>query len=80
MPFCISPRGEEAVGNQVSNKRAMAKWLTFRPLVETTRDTLAWFKAQSQDRQSHLKVGLTPEHEAEVLAAWHKQIGMTKSG
>src|SRR5439155_1579949 len=55
------------------HKRAIAKGLTFRPLVETARDTLAWFKAQSQDRQSHLKAGLTPEHEAEVLAAWHKQ-------
>jgi len=73
MPVWIPPRGEEAGGNQVSNKRAIAKGLTFRPLVETARDTLAWFKAQSQDRQSHLKAGLTPEHEAEVLAAWHKQ-------
>jgi 2'-hydroxyisoflavone reductase len=58
---------------------ALAKGLTFRPLVETARDTLAWFKAQPQGRQSHLKAGLTPEHEAEVLTAWHKQIGMTKS-
>src|SRR6266516_3680424 len=29
--------------------RALAKGLTFRPLAETTRDTLAWFKSQSQD-------------------------------
>jgi 2'-hydroxyisoflavone reductase len=58
---------------------ALAKGLTFRPLVETARDTLAWFKAQPQGRQSHLKAGLTPEREAEVLTAWHKQIGMTKS-
>src|ERR1700736_1211010 len=59
---------------------ALAKGLTFRPLADTARDTLAWFKSQSQDRQSHLKAGLAPEREAEVLAAWHKQIGMTKSG
>jgi 2'-hydroxyisoflavone reductase len=59
---------------------ALTKGLTFRPLVDTARDTLAWFKSQSQDRQSHLKAGLAPEREAEVLAAWHKQIGMTKSG
>src|SRR3984893_7243840 len=58
---------------------ALAKGITFRPLVETARDTLAWFKAQPQGRQSHLKAGLTLEHEAEVLTAWHKQIGMTKS-
>jgi 2'-hydroxyisoflavone reductase len=73
MPVWIPPRGEEAGANQISNKRALAKGLTFRPLAETARDTLAWFKKQSQDRQSHLKAGLSPEREAEVLAAWHKQ-------
>ena len=73
MPVWIPPRGEEAGGNQISNKRALAKGLTFRPLAETARDTLAWFKSQSQDRQSKLHAGLTPEREAEVLAAWHKQ-------
>jgi len=73
MPVWIPPRGEEAGGNQISNKRALAKGLTFRPLAETTRDTLAWFKSQPQERQSKLHAGLTPEREAEVLAAWHKQ-------
>ena len=73
MPVWIPPRGEEAGGNQISNQRALAKGLTFRPLAETARDTLAWFKTLPQDRQLHLKAGLTPEREAEVLAAWHKQ-------
>src|ERR1700736_776740 len=72
MPVWIPPRGEEAGANQVSNKRALAKGLTFRPLPETARATLAWFKKLPQDRQSHLKAGLTPEREAEVLALWHK--------
>ncbi len=53
--------------------RALAKGLTFRPLAETARDTLAWFKSLPQDRQSKLRAGLTPEREAEVLAAWKKQ-------
>jgi 2'-hydroxyisoflavone reductase len=73
MPVWIPPHGEEAGGNQVSNKRALAKALTFRPLADTARDTLAWFKTLPQDRQSHLKAGLTPEREREVLAAWKKQ-------
>jgi 2'-hydroxyisoflavone reductase len=72
MPVWLPPRGEEAGGNQVSNERARAKGLTFRPLAETARDTLAWFKSLPQDRQSHLKAGLSPEREAEVLAAWKK--------
>jgi 2'-hydroxyisoflavone reductase len=74
LPVWLPPRGEEAGGNQVSNQRALAKDLTFRPLAETARDTLAWFKSLPQDRQLHLKAGLTPEREAEVLAAWKKRL------
>ncbi len=77
MPVWIPPRGEEAGGGQINNRRALAKGLTFRPLAETARDTLAWFKSRPQDRQAKLRAGLTPEREAEVLAAWHKQ---TQSG
>ena len=58
--------------------RALNKGLTFRPLAETARDTLAWFKSLPQDRQAKLRAGLTPEREAEVLAAWKKK-EMTKS-
>src|SRR5439155_931293 len=46
---------------------------TFRPLADTARDTLAWFKSLPQDRQSKLRAGLTPEREAEVLNAWKKE-------
>jgi 2'-hydroxyisoflavone reductase len=73
MPVWVPPRGEEGGGNQVSNKRAVGKGLTFRPLADTTRDTVAWFKSQPQDRQAKMKAGLTPERESEALAAWHKQ-------
>jgi len=55
--------------------RALAKGLTFRPLADTARDTLAWFKSLPQDRQSKLRAGLTPEREAEVLSAWNKKKG-----
>jgi 2'-hydroxyisoflavone reductase len=73
MPVWIPPRGEEAGGSQISNQRALAKGLTFRPLADTARDTLAWFKTLPQDRQSKMRAGLTSEREAEVLAAWKKQ-------
>jgi len=70
--------GEESGMARTNITRALAKGLTFRPLAETARDTLAWFKSQPQDRQSKLRAGLTPEREAEVLAAWKKK-EMTKS-
>jgi nucleoside-diphosphate-sugar epimerase len=67
--------GKEGGLSRTNIERALSKALTFCPLDVTARDTLAWFKSQSQDRQSHLKAGLTPEREAEVLAQWHKQHG-----
>ena len=73
MPVWIPPRGEEAGGNRISIQRALAKGLTFRPLAETARDTLAWFKSQPAERKAKLKAGLSPEREKEVLATWHKK-------
>jgi len=65
--------GDELGLARTNINRALAKGLTFRPLAETTRDTLVWFKSLPQDRQSKMKAGLTPEREAEVLAEWKKQ-------
>lgn len=52
---------------------ALSKGLTFRPLAETARDTLAWFKSLPQDRQSKMRAGITPVREAGVLAAWKNE-------
>jgi 2'-hydroxyisoflavone reductase len=65
--------GKESGLARAKIDRALSKGLTFRPLAETAPDTLAWFKSRPQDRQSHLKAGLAPERETEVLAAWKKQ-------
>ncbi|MDP9004748.1 MAG: NAD-dependent epimerase/dehydratase family protein [Verrucomicrobiota bacterium] len=73
MPVWVPPRGEEGGMGRISIQRALAKGLTFRPLADTARDTLAWFKSQPPERQAKVKAGLSPEREAEVLAAWHKQ-------
>src|SRR5664279_5447224 len=73
MPVWVPPRGEEGGMGRISIQRALAKGLNFRPLADTARDTLGWFKSQSAERQAKLKAGLSPEREAEVLAAWHKR-------
>jgi 2'-hydroxyisoflavone reductase len=65
--------GKEGGLSRTNIDRALSKGLTFRPLADTARDTLAWFKSLPQDRQSHPKAGLSAEREAQVLAAWHKQ-------
>jgi 2'-hydroxyisoflavone reductase len=65
--------GEESGMARTSISRALTKGLTFRPLADTARDTLAWFQSQPPHRQAKMKAGLSPEREAEVLAAWHKK-------
>ncbi len=70
--------GKESGLARAKIDRALSKGLTCRPLAETARDTLAWFKSQPQDRQAKLRAGLAPEREAEVLTAWKKK-KMTKS-
>jgi len=74
MPVWI-PRSSEEVGGmgRVSNARALARGLTFRPVEDTARDTLAWFKTQPPERQEKLRSGLTPEREREVLTAWQQR-------
>jgi hypothetical protein len=53
---------------QADITKAMADGLTFRPLSETVSDTLRW--AQSRPDVYEWRAGLSPEREAEVLAAW----------
>jgi 2'-hydroxyisoflavone reductase len=71
MPVWIPPSGEGLGFAQISIKRAVEKGLTFRPLADTARDTIAWFKTLPAERQAKLGAGLQPQRETEVLAAWH---------
>jgi nucleoside-diphosphate-sugar epimerase len=67
MPLWI-PEKEGSVSN-VNVNRALAAGLTFRPLEETVRDTLAWRKTLPADAE--WPAGLKPERERELLALWH---------
>lgn len=79
MPVWISPQGSSAAMPRTSIKKALAEGLTFRPLAETARDTLAWFKTLPPDRQTALKAGLAAEREKELLADWHRTIAAAKA-
>jgi 2'-hydroxyisoflavone reductase len=60
----------------VDTTKARAAGFVTRPLAETVRDTLAWAKtlagdpARQEDGRYSVRT-LTPEREAELLAAWH---------
>jgi 2'-hydroxyisoflavone reductase len=53
------------------NTRALKAGLKFRPFEQTVRDTLAWYKTQSEGGRTRL-AGPAPEKEASLLAAWKR--------
>ncbi|VXB03564.1 Epimerase [Luteimonas sp. 9C] len=71
MPVWIAPVGEYAGFGRTRVDRAITAGLTHRPIDDTVRDTLAWWRAQPAERRAALKSGLTPQREAEMLATWH---------
>jgi 2'-hydroxyisoflavone reductase len=50
---------------------AIAEGLTFRPLIETTRDTLAWHLDEQRGVPAERSSAISREREAELLAAWN---------
>jgi 2'-hydroxyisoflavone reductase len=66
----IMLRGDALGETRVSNHKAVAAGLTFRPLADSARDTLAWWATVPEARRAHPKFVLSAEKEAEVLAAW----------
>jgi 2'-hydroxyisoflavone reductase len=71
-PIWTSPKGPYITYNTANISKALQHGLTFRPLSETTRATLEWFRKQTPARQLKMRAGITAAREAEVLAAWHK--------
>ncbi len=60
---------------RVSNARALAAGLTYRPLSATVADLMAWFRGLPAERQAKLNAGISREKEAEALRAWHARSG-----
>jgi 2'-hydroxyisoflavone reductase len=53
------------------NDRAVKAGLRFRPVEQTAKDTLAWFKTQEKEAKGRTKLaGPTAEQEAKLIAAW----------
>ena len=57
--------------------RAIAAGLTFRPVAQTVRDTLAWDATQPPDVER--PAGLSPERERELLSAWRGREKQSKA-
>ena len=55
---------------QVDCRKAHAAGLSFRPLAETAKSTLDWYKTRPAAEQEKARAGIAPEKEKAVLAAW----------
>jgi 2'-hydroxyisoflavone reductase len=74
LPIWVPREGTPFSGyGAVSNAKAIAAGLTFRPLATTVADLLAWYRALPAERQAETRAGLTREKEAELLKAWKAQ-------
>lgn len=68
LPLWVPETEEYAGFDTVNIDRALADGLTFRPVADTVRDTLAWHETRPADRE--WRAGMKPEREAELLQAW----------
>jgi 2'-hydroxyisoflavone reductase len=64
-------RGNDDGMMSIKNGRAIKAGLTFRPLDETLRDTLAWWPTVPEVRRAKPRFTITPEMETKALADWH---------
>ncbi len=75
LPSWLPGEGDYAGFCRRNIDKAVTAGLDFRPLVETFRDTLAWFDGLETERREGVvkRCGLTAEREAELLVAWHAE-------
>lgn len=74
LPIWVPRAGSPYSGyGTVSNARAIAAGLTFRPLATTVADLLAWYQGLPEARQAEVRAGISRESEAQLLKAWHAQ-------
>ncbi|MDR2697068.1 MAG: hypothetical protein LBB40_01170 [Holophagales bacterium] len=70
-PIWVPPIGHYAGFHKWSNKRAVNVGLKFRPISDTVRDTLAWYREQEKVENGRVRLAApTDEAEAKLLEAF----------
>jgi 2'-hydroxyisoflavone reductase len=70
----VMPQGDDLGHTQISNRKAIAAGLKFRPLLTTARDTLAWRESDAVPPalKKQPRYVLSPDEERAMLLAWKK--------
>ena len=71
IPIWYPPIGDHKGNGLISPRRAVAAGLTYRPLADTARDTLEWFKSLGTPWEGVPRPGLPAAREIELLKEWH---------
>lgn len=75
MPVWQPGQGRTAGFMAIDCRKAYAAGLTCRPLADTAKATLDWYKTRPAAEQERARAGIAPEKEKAVLAAWHAKNG-----
>lgn len=67
LPVWVPALGDHAAFMQTDVSQAIDAGLRMRPLLDTVRDTLAWWQSLPQEARAFTKAGLTEPREMEVL-------------
>lgn len=79
LPLWIPEDNAEMAGFlRCCSEKAISDGLTYRPLVETVRDTLAWDRGRPSDTE--YRAGMKPDREAAILDAWRTTMHATPIG
>jgi 2'-hydroxyisoflavone reductase len=73
MPVWVPASGDSIGFAQINCQKAIGRGLRFRPVEDTVRDTLAWWKTLPEERRGKLRAGLTADREIAVLGEWKKK-------
>jgi 2'-hydroxyisoflavone reductase len=74
-PIWAARSGNEPGISKVSGALGRAAGLQNRPVRETIRDLLAWWKTLPEERTATMKAGMSAAQEAELIALWKQQSG-----
>ena len=66
------PDGTDLGHMRIANRKALAAELTYRPLLTTARDTLAWRHSDAvpEALRAQPRYVMTAEQERAILVAW----------
>jgi 2'-hydroxyisoflavone reductase len=75
LPIWLPTMGETAGFHAWNVGKSVAAGLTFRPIEETVRATMEWWKKLPETRRNEVRAGIKADREAAILKAWHEKKG-----